>query len=120
MTALDTKARATAVRLLDTYGKSVSHTIVTEGTYDPITGNVSGGNTTIGVPKAILEDYPGEAYASGLVYVNDKKLTIAAKGNVEPKPNDRFTVGSDVYTVVSSSIVWSGEQAALYVSQVRK
>ena len=120
MTALDTKARDTAVRLLDKYGKSITHTIVTEGTYDPITGLVSGGSTTIGVPHALIEDYPGSAYASGLVEMNDKKLTIAAKGNNEPKPNDRFTIGLDTYTVVSSSIVWSGEMAALYVSQVRK
>ena len=120
MTALDTKARATAVKLLNKYGKSVSHTIVTEGTYDPITGDVSGGSTTVGVPKAVLEDYPGEAYASGLVEINDKKLMIAAQGNTEPKPNDRFTVGSDVYTVVAVETIWSGELAAAYISQVRK
>lgn len=120
MTALDTKARATANRLLNKYGKSVSHTIVTEGSYDPITGDVSGGSTTVGVPKAVLEDYPGEAYASGLVGINDKRLMIAALGNTEPKPNDRFTVGSDVYTVVAVETIWSSEQAAAYLSQVRK
>lgn len=120
MTALDTKARATAVRLLNKYGKSVSHTIVTEGTYDPITGDVSGGSTTVGVPKAIIEDFNGTDYASGLVEKGDRKLTIAAQGNTEPKPNDSFTVGSDVYTVIAVETVWSGEQAALYISQVRK
>lgn len=120
MTALDTKARATAVRLLNKYGKSVSHTIVTEGTYDPITGEVSGGSTTVGVPKALVEDFNGTDYTSGLIEIGDRKLTIAASGNTEPKPNDRFTVGSDVYTVIAVEIIWSGEQAALYVSQVRK
>ena len=120
MTALDTKARATAVRLLNKYGKAVSHTIVTEGTYDPITGDVSSGSTTIGVPKAVIEEYTGEEYAAGLVEKGDSKLTIAAKGNTEPKPNDRFTVDSTVFTVISSQIIWSGEEHALYVSQVRR
>lgn len=120
MTALDTKARATAVRLLEKYGKTISHTIVTEGTYDPITGDVSGGSTTVGVPKAVIEDFAGTDYLSGLVEKGDRKVTIAAQGNNEPKPNDRFIVGSDTYTVIAVTIVWSGEQAALYISQVRK
>jgi len=120
MTALDTKARATAVRLLNKYGKAVSHTIVTEGTYDPITGDVSGGSTSVGVPKAILEEYSGEEYAAGLVEKGDKKLTIAAKGNTEPNPNDRFIVDSVTYTVIAVQVIWSGEEHALYVSQVRR
>lgn len=120
MTTLDTKARATAVKLLNKYGKSISHTIVTEGTYDPITGDVSGGSTTVGVPKAVIEDYDGTEYIAGLVEQGDKKLTIAAKGNTEPKPNDRFVVGSDTFTVINTQIVWSGEEHALYISQVRK
>ena len=120
MTALDTKARATAVRLLNKYGKAVSHTIVTEGTYDPTTGNVSGGSTSVGVPKAILEEYSGEEYAAGLVEKGDKKLTIAAKGNTEPNPNDRFIIDSVTYTVISTQIIWSGEEHALYVMQIRK
>lgn len=120
MTTLDTKARSTALRLLNKYGKSVSHTIVSEGTYDPITGEVSAPSISTEIAKAILEDFPGADYISGLVEKGDRKLTTPAKGYGEPKPNDRFTVGSDVYTVISVETVWSGEQAALYVSQVRK
>jgi len=120
MTALDTKARATAIKLLNKFGKAVSHTIVTEGTYDPITGDISGGSTTVGVPKALIEEFNGEEYIAGLVEKGDQKLTIAAKGNTEPKPNDRFIVDSVTYTVISHHVVWSGEEHALYVSQVRK
>lgn len=120
MTALDTKARATAVRLLNKYGKAVSHSIIVEGTYNPITGDVSGGYSTVDVPKAIIEDFNGTDYVSGLVERGDRKLTIAAQGNSEPKPNDQFVVGTDTYTVVAVETVWSGEQAALYISQVRK
>jgi hypothetical protein len=120
MAALDAKARATALKLLNKYGKSVTHTIVTEGSYDPITGDVSAPSTTTEVPKALVEDFNGVDYISGLVEKGDRKLTIPASGFAEPKPNDRFTVGSDVYTVIAVETVWSGDQAAIYVSQVRK
>ena len=56
MAALDAKARATALKLLNKFGKSVTLTIVTEGTYDPTTGEVSGSSTSTEIPKALLED----------------------------------------------------------------
>lgn len=120
MAALDAKARATALKLLNKFGKSVTLTMVTEGTYDPTTGDVSGSSTTTEIPKALIEDFNGVDYVSGLVEKGDRKITIPASGYTEPNPNDRFTVGSDVYTVVSVETVWSGEQAAIYISQVRK
>ena len=120
MAALDAKARATALKLLNKFGKSVTLTMVTEGTYDPTTGDVSGSSTTTEIPKALIEDFNGVDYVSGLVEKGDRKITIPASGYTEPKPNDRFTVGSDVYTVVSVETMWSGEQAAIYISQVRK
>lgn len=120
MAALDAKARATALKLINKFGKSVTLTRVTEGTYDPTTGDVSGSSTTTEIPKALIEDFNGVDYVSGLVEKGDRKITTPASGYTEPKPNDRFTVGSDVYTVVSVETVWSGEQAAIYISQVRK
>lgn len=120
MAALDAKARATALKLLNKFGKSVTLTMVTEGTYDPTTGDVSGSSTTTEIPKALIEDFNGVDYVSGLVEKGDRKITTPASGYTEPKPNDRFTVGSDVYTVVSVKTIWSGEQAAIYESQVRK
>ena len=120
MAALDAKARATALKLLNKFGKPVTHYIVTEGTYDPITGDVSAPMTATEIPKALVEDFEGTDYLSGLVEKGDRKLTIPASGFSEPKPNDKFTVGSDVYTVVAVKTIWSGEQAAIYESQVRK
>lgn len=120
MTALDTRARNTALRLLNKYGKSVTLTRVTEGTYDPSTGDLSSGSTTTEIPKALIEDFPGDDYISGLVEKRDKKITTPALGYSEPQPNDRFTVGSDIYIVISTKTIWSGEQSAMYESQVRQ
>jgi hypothetical protein len=120
MAALDAKARATALKLLNKFGKSVTLTMVTEGTYNPATGELSSGSTSTEIPKALIEDFNGVDYVSGLVEKGDRKVTTPASGYTEPKPNDQFTVGSDVYTVIAVETVWSGEQAAIYISQVRK
>mgnify|MGYP003334282826 FL=1 len=120
MTALDTRARATALRLLEKYGKPVTLTQVTEGAYNPATGELSGGSTTVEYPHALIEDYNGSDYVTGLIEIGDRKVMTPAKGYDEPKPNDRFTIDSDAYTVIAVETVWSGEQAAAYISQVRK
>lgn len=120
MAALDAKARATALKLINKFGKPVTLTVVTEGTYDPSTGDISGGSTSVAVPKAIIEDFNGTEFISGQIEVGDRKVTIPASGFAEPRPNDTFTIGSDVYKIVSVETVWSGEQAAIYISQVRK
>jgi hypothetical protein len=120
MTALDTRARATALRLLQKYGKPVTLTQVTEGTYNPATGELSGGGTTIEIPYALIEDFNGKDYISGLIEIGDRKLMTPAQGYAEPELNDRFTVDSDSYTVIAVETIWSGEQAAAYISQIRK
>lgn len=120
MAALDAKARATALKLINKFGKPVTFTQVTEGAYNPTTGDISGGSTSVAVPKAIIEDYNGTDYIAGQIEIGDRKVTTPASGYNEPRPNDQFTIGSDLYTVVAVETIWSGEQAAIYISQVRK
>ena len=120
MAALDARARTTALNLIEKFGKPVTLTVVTEGSYNPTTGDISGGSTTVAVPRAIIEDINGANYIQGLTEIGDRRVTIPALGYTEPKPNDKFTIDSDVYTVIAVETVWSGELAAIYISQVRK
>lgn len=120
MTALDTRARATALRLLDKYGKAVTLSRVTEGSYNPSTGETSSEVVVIATVDALIEDYKGIDYISGDIQMTDRRVTIPASGNVEPEPNDRLTIDAVVYTIVSVTTVWSGELPALFVMQVRK
>lgn len=120
MTALDIRARATGLRLLEKYGKPCTITRVTEGTYDPATGSISAESVVTSTPFALIEDYKGIDFISGMIEKTDRKVTIPAKGQDEPAPNDRLSIDGVTYSVISVGVVWSGEQAALYVMQVRK
>lgn len=121
MTALDTKLRATATGLLVKYGKSVTLTAVTPGAYNPATGQ-STTSTSDTTAQAFIETYgKGEIFSSGgLVVMGDKKLTFAAADVTKPEPGDTVTIDSVVWTVIFVDELWSGEQVAAYVVQVRK
>lgn len=127
MTALDIRARATGLRLLEKYGKPCTISRIIEGAYDPATGNISAESVVTSTPFALIEDYSGIlqssegiALISGMIEKTDRKVTIPAKGQDEPAPNDRLSIDGVTYSVISVGVVWSGEQAALYVMQVRK
>lgn len=118
-TALDKKAMLTAYRLINKYGKIVIHSRITTGEYDVATGEATSTSSTARI-KGVVEDYNGYEYASGLVEVGTRKIISAALNNPEPLLNDLMTLDNDVYKVLAVETVWSGEQPALYISQVRK
>lgn len=117
---LDTRARATADKLLDKFGKSITLTSIVEGSYDPATGDMGAGTTTSTTHTAIIKDYNGIDFISGVVQAGDRKIMIAALGAPTPQPADKVTIDSEVYQVIAVRYVWSGELPALYELQVRK
>ena len=117
---LDTRARATANKLLDKFGKSITLTSITERSYDPATGDMGAGTTTSTTHTAIIKDFNGIDFISGVVQAGDRKVMIAALGAPTPQPADKITIDSDVYQVVAVRHVWSGELPAIYEMQVRK
>ena len=117
---LDTRARATADKLLDKFGKSITLTSIVEGSYDPATGDMGAGTTTSTTHTAIIKDYNGIDFIGGVIQSGDRKVMIAALGTTMPQPADKVTVDSEVYQVVAVRYVWSGELPALYELQVRK
>jgi len=117
---LDTRARATADKLIGKFGKSVTLTRVTEGTYDPSTGEMSGGSTTTETVAALVKDYNGIELLSGMVQAGDRKVKVAALNVSEPQINDTLTIDSLVYSVLAVKSIWSGEKVAIYELQVRK
>lgn len=119
---LDIKARATALRLIAKFGKSVAYTTVSAGTYNPATGSVVSTGSTSTV-KAVIEDYKlyGEAFTAGLIRAGDRKITFAASGIAfNPKTGDKVTFDGDVYEVLDVTPTYSGEQIALYAVHGRK
>lgn len=122
MTSLDNKFRPLTTKLIAKYGKSVTLSSNTAGSYDPTTGAAT--QTSVAAPvKALVEDYStrrdGTGFANGLILSGDKKFSIAAAGITKPKPGDSITLNSVVYAVVRITEIWSGEQVAMYEVQGR-
>lgn len=100
------RSYATALRLLENFGQTVTRKASTAGTYDPSTG-ASVVTDTSSSRTGVLLDYSGkgysgkgEMYANGnLVIQGDKKLLLDGSGAVEV--TDSYVVGSTEYSVVS-------------------
>jgi len=120
MTALDTSARALAVKSLAKFGKSITLQSIVEGAYDPVTGDMAANTITSSNPLAIISDFKGAALMSGVIQYGDRKVTIAASGSVLPLPTDKVIIDTETYNVIAVKSIWSGELAALYELQVRK
>ena len=117
---LDIRARATADKLIAKFGKQVTLTRVTEGNYDPSTGELSGGSTTTQTVAALVKDFNGIEILSGAIQSGDRKVSIAALNAAEPQIGDTMTIDSLVYNVLAVKSIWSGEKVAIYELQVRK
>lgn len=76
---------ATARRLIDSFGQPVTLTRRTAGTFDPVTGAVTGAADETQAAVAVLLDFTaaesGQAMTEGTqVRQGDKKMLIAAEG----------------------------------------
>lgn len=79
------KAAGTAQQLLAKFGQTVTLTRATAGTYDPVTGEETGGGAQTQTAWAVLLDYnlseSGARFADGSqVAIGDKNIIIEAKG----------------------------------------
>jgi hypothetical protein len=121
---LDVRARATALRLIVKYGKTLAYTAISDGVYDPATASTAPAATTYTV-KAVVEDYAyrtaGAGFVSGLIRDGDKQITLAAQGlGFVPQSGDRVLVDGTVYTSRNVKATYSGEQVAIYVIHGRQ
>lgn len=120
MTELDTEIGPLALELIDEYGKAISYSRVTPGEYNTDTGAVESATVVIEL-RAIVEEYAGQSFLSGLIEAGDKKVTIAANSvDTLPTTQDTVLIDNITYTVVNVKITYSGDLAALYELQCRK
>lgn len=120
MTALDTRFRSLATRLIDKNGKAVTFTVTGTSEYYPSLGIAEKSSTDYAV-KAIVIDHSQAAVfqSGGLVLAGDKQFTLAAAGITKPKPGDTITLNSVIYPIVRVVETWSGEEIAVYECQAR-
>ena len=116
--SLYTRAAATSLRLLTTYGQDVTHRTYTTGTYDPATGTTTP-VTADTTRKGALFDYGANTTTvrGQLVQVSDRRLLLDASAAVSVQ--DRLIVGGVEYMPVSVDEISPAGTRVLFDIHVR-
>jgi len=98
------RMQTTANRLLFGKGQQVSISHVIPGTYDPTTGGLTGGSTSVQTGTGAVFEYGNKNIDGTLIKVGDKQLLLSALKTdgtelVPPVVNDTVTIGGTVYTI---------------------
>lgn len=121
MTSFDyAKTASTATRLLQRFGRSVTLTRRTPGSYDPTTGGPGAGTTAAHAGTAALFDYQQKDIDGTHIRVGDQRAYIAPDLAVTPQTGDTLTVGSDVWSIIASRPLAPAGTVVLHEAQVRR
>ena len=128
MSILDAPLRAVAKNLTRKFGTRGTVDYVTTGGYNPVTGLASAGAPEPVPVYGSVERYAASEIDGTTVRRGDVKWTVPAKDIDRPRVNDLATLDGDVnadgeanrYTIVSVQSIYSGEEHALHVLQLRR
>jgi hypothetical protein len=111
----------TADELLAEFGQACSLGSVTDGAYDPATGEAAPATTTHAITAAIFA-YPQRFVDGTLIRVGDKRALVSPVGlTVDPKPGDTLTdAAGKVYQVIDAKPTAPAGTVVLWTLQVRK
>lgn len=117
---LDTTARATAERLIRTFGKSATLRRVTR-TYDTPTGKATETVEDFAVKVSPPERFREALIDGTLVRAGDLRAHLPAEGlGIVPEPaRDRLVIDGRPWTLLRVDPVLSGEQVAFYTLHLR-
>ena len=122
-TALDRKFVPKVLSMIEKYGKTVEIKIYTDAVYAPTTGETTLGAYTRYVKK-IIPPYPYEQkYVDGdIIKQGDLQTGIAGSGlGFTPEPGlTKITIDSLIWSIVNMQPIYSGEQIALFLLQLRR
>lgn len=118
MTALDSKFRPLATRLIAKFGAAITYTSVTVGMYNESTGESINTESSVST-YATISAADATSFEGGTILSGDKKFTIPAEALTAPKAGDKITFGGIIHAVIDVREIWSGEQIAAYVIQGR-
>lgn len=121
-TTLDIEAALAALELIDENGKAVSFVHNASATYSPSTGKVTGGSPAP-FNKKIVPPYPYEQKLvdGDVIRVDDMRTGVAASGLgfTPERMKTTVTIDSRIWTVVNVQPIYSGEDVAMYLLQLR-
>lgn len=114
------KSVATALRLLTSFGATVTVTRETPGAYDPDTGTNGAGTTETWTPKGVKLEYSQREIDGTNILASDQRIYMSAAAGLDPKPGDAVTLADGVWRVVKSRTLAPAGVAVLLDVQVRK
>lgn len=108
----------TANTLITQYGSEFTFTRVTEGTYDPATGDSTGDTTSTFTSYAVKANFSAGERSDGSIQVNDVKLIALAAGGF--LVDDLVSIESEAYRIVNVMPIKPGPIVVAYILQARK
>lgn len=112
--------------LIDDYGRTVTLTKVTEGTYNPVSSSNTVGATEVTYSvKARFAEYHSTEVDNDGVVLGDRKVLIGTtdiRGNSipTPDPGDNLTGYGDEVRIVRVQEFHSGDTLVCFICQVRE
>ena len=108
---------ATVTELLDEFGREMALRRMAESSYDPATGETTGGGQvdlpTVGLFRSMTAEYA----ATNQVLAGDRLAIIDA--SQEPRASDRLVAGAEVLTIVRIESINPAGTPLAYRLQVR-
>lgn len=119
--ALDAKARATAERLINKFGKPITIRR-TSSTYNPATGSTTETTADHSGNAAPPSPYEERLIDGSLIQVGDMRVTVPARSlSIVPSTTtDTVVMDGATWQLVRVMPLFSGELVATYELQVRK
>ena len=122
-TAFDDEFVPLALEMIEEDGKSVIFKTYPAAAYDPASGETVVGSVTSSSEKVIPPFHYEEKYINGdTIQLGDMQTGIAASGLAfVPDPSiTKVVIDSAEWTIVNMNSIYSGEEIALYMLQLRK
>jgi hypothetical protein len=121
-TVLDTKLRAAALRIIEAYGQDATFTVPGSVTYDPTTGVATESSPTEYVEKiSPPRGYHATMIDGDVVRRGDRQAYLAASGLAfTPETGREVELTDGTWRIMGVQEMFSGEQVAVYVLQMRR
>lgn len=110
------KAQATAQRLIDKYGRTITLRRGNPGAYNPTSGGFSGASTVDHTVKAVFTNYNEAEIDGEIIQRDDMRVLIAG---TKPEKDDILIDGSKKSTIVNVKETKPGDLAVLWEAQAR-
>lgn len=116
-----TGIQKTAKRLITSFGSAATYEHFTSGTFDPVTGGVTGATYTGYAVQAAIDNFRRSDIDGTVIKADDKNAIMSAKDlAVTPNTDGRFVQQGERYNIIDIRPTKPATIAVIYELQLRK